>query len=156
MANILYTKIMEQVQRGLVDMDSGSAVFRCMLEEEASTYTPNRDHDFVSDLTGFAEVTASGYARQNLANKVVGIDDTNDRTEFDVDDLSFGNIATGDVIISLIIYVQVGGNDLSPSDDPLVARFDTFSGSTVLPMPTNGGTVSFPINAEGLIQTLQG
>lgn len=158
MANLLYTKHFEQVQRGLIDMDASGTVYRALLERSTSTYTPNKDHDFLDSFTtgSGVELSVSGYARVTAATKAVNIDDTNDRTEFTFDPIEFGALASGQTIKAIIIYVQTGGNDSTPEDDVLVGYFDTMGGSLALPLATNGGTVTFTVDAEGLIQTQQG
>ena len=57
----------------------------------SSSYTPNKDHDFMSDVTG--ELSGTGYTggyggsgRKLLANKAIGIDDTGDFAYVDADD----------------------------------------------------------------------
>lgn len=101
-----------------------SDVIKCLLERSTSTYSPNIDHDFVSDLTGLVEISVTSYVRQTLATKAVNIDDPNDRVELDCDDLAFGNLEAGQTVKALIFYRQTGGNDASPSDDELMLYYD--------------------------------
>lgn len=150
MANLLFTRFFERMATG--NLNWASAVLRCLLERSTSTYSPNKDHDFVSDLSGLVEVSVASYARQTLASAAVNIDDANDRVELDCNDLSFGALETGQTALALIFYVQTGGSDASPSDDPLIARIDTATG---LPATLGGGTFAVTINAEGLIQLSQ-
>lgn len=154
MANIIYNKFKAEVAKGTIDLDAAGTVIRCLLERSTSTYTPNADHDFLDSFTtgGGVEVSASGYSRQTLANKAVNLDDTNDRAEFDADNIDFSSLASGQTADALIVYQQVGGDDTTPEDDVLIAYIDTVSGSPALPLVLNGGTVSFTINAEGLLQ----
>lgn len=150
MANVLYTKFFERMASG--NLNWASAVLRVMLERSTSTYSVNKDHDFVSDLASFVEISVASYSRQTLGSAAVNIDDANDRVELDCADISFGSLETGQTARALIFYVQTGGNDASASDDPLILYLDTATG---LPATLGGGAVSVTINAEGLIQLSQ-
>lgn len=152
MANIIYTKFLEQLANGGVDFDAAGTVVRCLLERSTSTYSPNKDHDFVGDLSGLVEITVASYARQTVATKAVNIDDANDRVELDFDDVSFGALESGQTVLALIFYVQTGGDDSTPNNDSLICRIDTATG---LPAALGGGTFNVTINAEGLIQLAQ-
>lgn len=150
MANVLFTRFFERMASG--NLSWASAVIRCMLERSTSTLSPNKDMDYVSDLTGFVEVSVASYSRQTIAGAAVNIDDANDRVELDFNDLAFGNLESGQTADALIFYVQTGGNDSSPSDDPLIAYIDTATG---LPAVLGGGAFSVVVNAEGFIQLAQ-
>lgn len=153
MANIIYTRFFSNIATADQDWNNAGTVIRAMAERDTSTYTPNKDHDFVGDLTSFVEITSSGYSRQTVSNKAVNIDDANDRVELDFDDISFGStVASGQAAEALIFYQQTGGDDLSPNDDPLICRIDTATG---LPATLGGGAFSVTINAEGFIQLSQ-
>lgn len=150
MANILYTKMFERMATG--NLNWTTAVLRILLERDTSTYTPNKDHDFVGDLTGLVEISVASYARQPLGSAAANIDDANDRVELDVADPSFGALETGQNVKAIIGYVQTGGSDATPADDFLLFRIDTATG---LPATLGGGTFSITIDAEGLIQLAQ-
>ena len=149
MANIIYTKFFEQIANGGLDFDAAGTVVRSLLERSTSTYSPNKDHDFVGDLASLVEITVASYARQTVASKAVNIDDANDRVELDFNDLAFGNLETGQTVLSLIFYRQTGGSDATPNDDDLIARIDTATG---LPATLGGGAFNVTIDAEGFIQ----
>lgn len=150
MANLLFTKFFERLASG--NLNWASAVIRMLLERSTSTYTPNKDHDFVGDLASLVEISVASYARQTLGSCAVNVDDANDRVELDCADVSFGALESGQTVLALIIYVQIGGSDATPNDDPLIARIDT---ATNLPAALGGGTFGVTINAEGLIQLAQ-
>lgn len=149
MANFVFTKALAAIAAGDLDLNAAGTVVRAMLERSTSTYSPSKDHDFVSDLTGFVECSVMSYARQTLATKAVNIDDANDRAEFDADDVSFGNLESGQTVKGIILYQQTGGNDSSAGDDVLIAYIDTATG---LPATLGGGAFTITIDAEGLIQ----
>lgn len=152
MANLLYSKFFERLATANLGMDAAGTVVRVLLERSTSTYSPNKDHDFVGDLTNLVEVTVASYARQTVANKAVNIDDGNDRIELDFDDIAFGNLETGQTVDALIFYCQTGGSDATPNDDALIAYLDTATG---LPAALGGGAFNVTINAEGFIQLAQ-
>lgn len=147
MANFVYNKFKERCASAGVNW--ASATVRVMLERSTSTYTPNKDHNFVSDLTNFVEVSVASYSRKSLANKAVNQDQTNDRAELDCDDVAFGALESGQIVKGMVVYVQVGGDDTTPNDDILVGYWDTMTG---LPLVLNGGAVNITIDTEGLVQ----
>lgn len=152
MANGIYTKFFEQLAISTgIDWDSG--VIRCLLERDTSLYSFNKDHDFVSDLASLVEISVASYARQTMDNAAVNIDDANDRVELDFDDeAGFGSLESGQNVESLIFYYQVGGDDSTPANDPLIARIDTATG---LPATLGGGPFNITLDAQGLIQLAQ-
>lgn len=152
MANMIYSRFFRELATANLDWDNASHVVRCLLERDTSTYTPNKDDDFVGDLTGLVEVSVASYARQTVANKAVVIDDANDRVELDFDDVAFGSLEAGQTVDSLIFYQQTGGSDATPADDPLICRIDTATG---LPATLGGGAFNVTIDAEGFIQLSQ-
>ncbi len=83
MADIVYTKFLEKLNQKLLDLDSDD--IKCVLL--TSSYTPNKDHDFYSDLTN--EVVGTGYTAggASLANTAVTSSDTSDTAWFDSDDV---------------------------------------------------------------------
>jgi hypothetical protein len=145
LANILYTKFFERALTGNLDFDAAGTVVRALLERSTSTYTPNKDHDFVGDLTGLVEVSVASYARQTVANKAVNI-------ELDFDNIAFGSLESGQTADALIFYQQTGGSDATPNDDDLIAYVDTATG---LPAVLGGGAFNVTIDSEGFIQLSQ-
>ena len=154
MANIIYTNFLELMADN--DLDWETVVLRALLERSTSAYTPDKDHDFLDDFTtgGGVEISVATYARQTLAGAAAAEDAANDRVELDCNDIAFGNLEAGQTVQSIIIYQQVGGDDATPANDPLIARIDTDSGG-ILPAALGGGAFNVTINAEGLIQLAQ-
>jgi hypothetical protein len=152
MANIVYNSFLQKISNGTIDLDAAGTVVRCMLERSTSTYSANKDHEFVSDLTGFVECTVASYARQTVSNKAVNKDNANDRAEWDFDNVSFGNLESGQTVKGYFLYVQTGGNDASPNDDHLILYVDTATG---LPATLGGGEFLITIDAEGQLQLSQ-
>ncbi len=151
MADIIYNRFIYLVNNHTIDLTSSGTVVRALLERSTSTYSPDKDHDYVSDLTSLVEISVSGYARITATTKAVSLDDTNDRALWDFDDLDFGTLASGQSVKSLILYQQTGGNDSSPSDDPLICRID----SIFSPYALGGGDFKLVLNAAGLMKMVQ-
>lgn len=102
-----------------------------------SSYTPNKDHDYVSDGPAANELSGTGYAsgfsgsgRKTLASFAATVDDTNDRVYVDATDLTWASIDAG-TAAALILYI----NGSSDADSVLLAYID----SGGFPKTTNGG-----------------
>lgn len=106
-----------------------------------NVYTPNPDHNFVSQLTN--EISGNGYARATLGSLVAAQDDTNNRGSLDCADITFGAVgpATGQATTHLAVFDDAGGAD---SARELVTVYDCVA---VL----NGGTFTVTIHANGLL-----
>lgn len=150
MANIIYNKFLAERDRGAINLTT--AVVRCLLERSTSAYSPNKDHEFVSDLTNIVEISVASYARQTVGSPTVTADNTNDRSVFDFADIVFGDLEAGQTVLALIFYVQTGGNDATPNNDILIARIDTATG---LPAVLGGGAFNVQVNVNGFLQTSQ-
>lgn len=110
-----------------------------------STYTPNRDHDFVGDVTEISGVSGytggfGGAGRKTLASKTLAVTDASDLFTFDAADVSFGALGTGDTIGGGVICKEVTNDAASP----IIA----FNGVTNL--PTNGAAVTFQFDSAGI------
>ena len=153
MSNILYTKGLELIQKN--DCDWETDTFRMLLERDTSNYLHDKRHDYVSDFTGGSgvEITVASYARQTLANCNIILDDANDQVKLDCDNILFGNLESGQTVRALLVYMQMGGDDSTPSNDVLLAYIDTVSG--VLPAGLGGGAFNITINANGFIRMQQ-
>lgn len=140
MASIVYNK--GAYLALTASLNFGSDTIKALLVQ--SSYTPNKDHNFVSDIVA-SEISVSGYSRQTLATKTVTEDDTNDRVVFDADNPSFGSLAAGQTIGGVVIFKDTG----SDATSPLLFFNDTADTAT------NGNTVTFQIDAGGLGYTQQ-
>lgn len=116
-----------------------SGVIRAMLLTDS--YTPNKDHDFVNDVSA-AEVANGSYARQTLANKAVTVVDASDHFKYVSDTIDFGAL-TGVTFRYMVLYRQVGGDDSTPANDNLLCVLDFGSNQTA---NGAGTTVSVPAN----------
>ena len=114
-----------------------------------STYTPDRDHEFVDSITGGShELSGTGYVagfggagRKTLANTTIAKDNTNDRVIFDADDVTWSAINAGTARYAVVIReitddaasLILAVHDLNPTAGIL------FNGNDwVLAWPTTG------------------
>ena len=155
MANIIYTKGQAEAQEGQLPWDSG--VIRVLLEGSTSSYLPDRRNDFLDSFTGGGgvEISCPGYVRQTLSSCNVVINDALDRVELCCDNIEFGRLPSGQTVKGVLVYLQVGGDDSTPEDDPLIAYFDTDNGG-LLPAPLAGSEFGINPPSSGLIKISQG
>src|SRR5690348_10717603 len=144
MASIVYNRAKAGFGDGTLDWDSGSQVYRVMLM--GTGYTPNADHDYVSDISA-NEISSGGYVRKTLSGRTVTLDDTNDRAIFTATNVTWTAL-TGHTIAYVVVYLQVGGDDSTPSDDILVCCLDPAD------QVTNGGDITAVWNVTTGLFTL--
>lgn len=86
-----------------------------------STYTFDRDHNVVTDLTN--EASGTGYARKtSIGSKTWTQDDTNDRVAFDAEDLTWTSMDTGATTLGgVVLYFNTG----TDSTSELICYIDT-------------------------------
>ena len=134
---MIYQNGLKNILDGTYDL-SGSTIKAILL---TSGYTPNKDHDTVTDLTvGSNELSGTGYSRLTLSSKAVSVDDANDRVLFDAADLTWSLINAGDAT-HCVLVIDSGADATSP----LLAciTFTTIS--------TNGGDLVIQWNANGIL-----
>jgi len=154
--------------RTLVEVISGSIdlstdTLRIALFDDSTAYTFDpANHEFVSDVldggTTAQELQGSaGYTgstdRQTLANPTITEDNTDNEAVFDADDVVWASVESTADIQGWIVYKQVGGDDTTPGDDPIiqVVDDDMADAPAGLPLTTNGSDVTVEWNAEGII-----
>lgn len=121
-----------------------------LLGSDDTSYTFNADDgDYVGDIfdagTTATEFTGT-YTPQNITTKTITEDTTNDRAEFDGDDVTFSGL-DGDTIQFALVAKQVGGDWTTYGDDPLLAYIT----ASEFPLATNGGDVTISWDAEGIV-----
>jgi len=138
-------------------IDGTTDTLRVALLSNATAYTFDENtHETVADVidggTTGTEFSGGSYARQTLTNVTVEQDDPDNEGVLDADDTTFSSLDTED-IQTIIIYKQVGGDDTTPGDDPIIAVLDDDSAGSLtdLPLTTNGSDVTISWSAEGLI-----
>ena len=104
---------------------------------------PNQDTaEFVSDVSG----TEIGAARVTLGTMAVNEDAAGDEVELDAADFTHSAVASGSTAVGSILYKQVGGDDTTPANDPVICFLDYAD------TPTNGGDLIVQLDAEGAIK----
>ena len=86
---------------------------------------------------------AFGDGNEGLAGKTVTQDDTNNRAEFDANDVTWTGINAG-TAAACVVYKDTGNNATSP----LIAYID----SGGFPVTTNGGDLTITWNSQGIVQ----
>lgn len=138
MANVKYNSFGRAIAKNDMDTVTIKAMF-C-----APTYTPNADtEEYLSDIvanraSGSTDLTVSGFT--------INIDDTDNRTEFDITDLTTGTITVSGGTNGVVFYISTGNNstsELLTYNDLLVGGVQT----TVYPI---AGTITGVISANGI------
>lgn len=145
-------------KEGLMEaqFDLGNDTIRVLLLDDSTAYTFDPDaHEFVADILAVAnEMSGTGYTRKTLGSKQVTEDTTDDEGVFDGGDITWSGINAG-TIQTVVVYKQVGGDDNTPGDDPVIVVLDDDSAGSLstLPLPTNGTDVVLQWATEGIINT---
>jgi len=107
------------------DWSAGGQTFRVLLV--TSSYAPNVDHDFVSDVVA-NEIAGGGYVRKDVTTRTVTYDDANDRVDHNGDNITWTALTntfryaivyrfvTVDADSTLIEYVDLGAQSLTAQD----------------------------------------
>lgn len=120
-------------------------------------YTPSIDdehyvsHVFGSQGNGAAteldDSSGTNYERKTLSTTPITEDDSNDRAVFDGDDITWSLLDTPRDVAGVLLYKQVGSDDSTPGDDPVIAYFD----GPDFPKATNGSDFTVSWDADGII-----
>ena len=139
MASFLYNRGKLIMVDGTVTW--GTTVVNCLLV--TSSYTPNADHNFVSEVTA-NELSGGNYVRKTLANEAGPTeDDTNDRITYNADDITWTALqAAAGTPAYAIIYDDTAGTDATKE---LIAWITLTS-----PPTPNGGDYQVQWDAAGL------
>lgn len=137
---------------GLLVKDWESGVFRVLLVRSTSTYVPNRDHATLNQFfsNGGVEVDVAGYERQTIANAAEAVNNADDRIDLDADDVEFGELPSGQSVLAVLCYRQVGGDDSTPNDDELVFYDDGRISVTLAAAAAGSATTIYvdPLSAD--------
>lgn len=93
-------------------------------------------------LANVAEATNTGYTRQNLTDTDVSastVDDTNNRREADIPDVTFSSVSAGDNWTDLLIVYGEGGADATLVPLTLHDFSVTPDGSDIVAQPSADG-----------------
>lgn len=127
-----------------------SSDLRVLLVDDGGSYSVDKDHDRLDDITG-DELSTTGYARQAIASESQSIDNTDDEVELDGDDVTFSNLGPatgGPVVQAAVVYFHVDGTDAN--DVPFL-----YLDSGGFPKQTNGEDFTIQANVEGWVNVFQ-
>lgn len=138
-----------------INFVSGGDTFKVALLKETTEYSPDQTaHEFVNDVldggTTGAEFDDTNYTRKLLSGQSVTEDNTDNEGVWDASNLTWQSLGGSQSIEAILIYKQIGGDDTTPGDDPIIRILDD-SEEADLPLPTNGGDVTISWNSEGII-----
>lgn len=142
----------EELMKGTFDLVNDT--IKVLLLDDSTAYTFDPDaHEFVSDIadggTTGTEMSGTGYSRKTLGTKSVTEDTTDDEGVFDAADVTWAGLDAG-TIQTIVVYKQVGADDTTPGDDPVLVVLDDAAVAD-LPLTTNGSDVTISWAAEGII-----
>jgi hypothetical protein len=145
----------EELMEAQFDFLNDTLKVALVSDNTAYSFSPDTD-TFVGDVldggTTAQEFQGTGYSRQALSNVTVTQDDVDDEGVADADDVTFPGL-DGDTIQAVLVYKEVGGDETTPGDDPIIAVFDDNSAGSLadLPLTTNGGDVTLAFSSEGVV-----
>jgi hypothetical protein len=116
----VYTIAKYNLALGQLGWVNGTTIIRALLVGDSYVFNPA--HSYVSDIAAH-EVGGGTYARQSVGGRAVYLDLAGDRARIDANDVVFPALS-GVNPSGMILYKQVGGNDLTPADDFLVCFVD--------------------------------
>lgn len=108
MSNGFYNNLGLRLGDGTLDWAADT--IKWLLLRDTGSYTFDPDHDVVDDILsggGGVEISVASYARQAMTGKSVTVDDTNDRTKFDGNNVSFGDLETGQTVEAAVCYEEI-------------------------------------------------
>jgi hypothetical protein len=146
MASNLYQEgLLRIVSRAAGTIDLAADTIKVMLL--GTGYTPNKDHQFVSDVVG-SELSGTGYTggfggsgRKTLASKTFNKSDSTDKFFFDAADSLWTAINAGTIGYA-IVFKEITSDAVSP----VIACVD------VADIVTNGGDVSIAWATTGIFE----
>ncbi len=157
-------RTLTETLRGNIDFATDTIKIALISSATAYTFDPV-NHEYVADVldggTTAQEFSgSSGYTgsadRKTLANPSVTEDNTDNEGVFDADDVTWTSVNGTNDIQGWLLYKQVGGDDTTPGDDPIiqVVDDDMTNAPSNLPLSVNGSDVTVEWATEGIINLL--
>jgi hypothetical protein len=137
------------------DIDLAADTVRIALLKAATEYDADpAAHAFVDDVldggpTG-EELTDTNYSRQTLTGTTIDQDDPDDEAEWQADDVRFADLGGSETVEAILLYKQVGGDDSTPGDDPIIRIIDD-EDVTDLEADTDGGDFEILWSDDGIL-----
>lgn len=152
MAGTIYNPTKRRLIEGLMDLKNDT--IRVALVDNSTSYSPDIDNEeFVNDVldggTTAQELSGTNYSRKTVGSKSFSEDDTDDEGVFDsTADITWSSLDTTEDIQGILVYKEVGGDDTTPGDDPLILYDES---DADLPLATNGSDITLQWNSEGIL-----
>lgn len=143
-APFVFTTAKKGLMNGTIDLDTDSiSVLLCMTAEDLDNESEVLD---LGNLT-MDEMDGANYARKALASLDVSEDNTNERAEFDANDVVWSDLGAGtNNIAGALVYKNVNSDNNNESI-PIM-----FTNNGGFPIAANGGDLTIQWNAEGILQ----
>lgn len=153
--NTVYNRFLHRRYTNAADL--ASATIRCLLLRNTGPYVANPDHDFVADLfsNSAVEITAAGYARQTITGLTITLDDANDRSVMDFNDVDFGSLPSGQTVSGVVFYEYI----VNDASSPLINFIDgkiKVSAAAPLAAASLSGTITGATQANPVVITSAG
>ena len=139
--SLVYTRAKYLLATGALNLATDD--IRVLLVDSTTTADTQEDVTNLAAFTTLGELSGTGYARKTFTSEAVNEDTTNNRAEFDAEDLTWTAIDAG-TAAAAIVYKHVGAD----SANIPIAYID----SGGFPKVTNGGDLTITWNAEGILQ----
>lgn len=141
-------------REGSINLET--ATLKIALFDNSTAYTFDAvNHEFVNDVldsgTTAQELGDSSYSRQSISNAAVTVDGPDTEVVVDADDVTWTSLSGGETIQGWLIYEQVGADDTTPGDDPIIAIEDEVTDADGNEITTNGSEVNLNFDAEGIV-----
>jgi len=133
-----------ELLRGNIALETDTLRVALINDTTAYTFDPDA-HEFVADVldagTTATEFGGTGYSRKDLTGSAIASDDAEDDADWTANDVEWSGL-DDETIQGAIVYKQVGGDDTTPADDPIVQVYDDEQGDLAnFPLPTNSSGI---------------
>lgn len=112
--NGYYTRFENRRMTAAINLATAS--IKALLLRSTGSYVFDPDHDFVADLftNGGVEISVASYVRKTMTGQTTTLDDTNNRSVWDFDDIAFGNLEVGQTVSAVVWYEFITNDAASP------------------------------------------
>ena len=148
MASLVYNNAMLDSVTGDLDLAEGQDDIRVALLMTNTTGDTDEESANVAAIGTLDEMDGANYARKTLASQAVAIDTSNDRVEFDFEDLTWSSLGNGTRDVQGMLVLQHNTND----SDSIPIVFVEFSSN----QSPGGSDFTVTMDAEGVLQIAQG
>lgn len=147
MASLVFNNAMLDSWTGDLDLEEGQNDIRVALVMTNTTADTDEESATVDAIGTLDEMDGTNYARKTLSSQAVAIDTTNDRVEFDFEDLTWTALGNGTREVQGMLILKHVTNDA----DSVPIAFVEFSSS----QNPGGSDFTVTIDAEGALQLAQ-